>query len=120
MATRGHIDIPPGLRPLTMGSRDARSMGTGEGQLILRYVFPSVEQGESNGDGRRDLFTWNDERLLVSRQQEDGRYSDPVPVRSFNKDRNGEAGGEKRAAHRLIDIEADGLVDLVEASWKES
>ncbi len=114
LVLRTHIDCQPRL--YAYGGNDGSSLSD-DMRLRLRYVFPVVEPGEYDGDGKADLFISSGERLSVSVQGDGFDYSAPFTIKDFSRP-GGEAAGENRRVRiSLADFNGDGLTDIAETRW---
>jgi hypothetical protein len=111
---RTHIDYQPRL--YTYGGNEGSTLND-RMRLRLRYVFPVVEPGEYDGDGKVDLFITSGERLSVSTQGDGFDYSAPFTIKDFSRPAGEVAEENRRVRISLADFDGDGLTDISETRW---
>ena len=88
--------------------------------LAARFAWPMLQQGDDDGDGKPDLYAFNRWTMAVYRSGENGLPQKPsreVRLHPF-EDNQELRPDQSRATYRAIDINRDGLTDLVfHRSW---
>ncbi len=88
--------------------------------LSAALAWPRLQRGDDDGDGRTDLYAFSRWTMAVYRSEENGLPEKPtreVDLRPFEADQELRPE-QSRASYRAIDINRDGLTDLVfHRSW---
>nr|MCS5636954.1 VCBS repeat-containing protein [Myxococcota bacterium] len=88
--------------------------------LSASIAWPMLQPGDDDGDGRTDLYAFNRWTMAVYRSGDNGLPTNPtrkVELRPF-EDNQELRPEQSRATYRAIDINRDGLTDLVfHRSW---
>ena len=104
--------------PVKVGrSTDMSRILGADGYRFDPWSQSRVHEVDYNGDGRRDLVFWNEDRFAVHLQDERGLF--PRAGKTFTTgvefDSDGLAAGDMtgRVLHSLADLNGDGVADLV-------